>query len=32
MSLLASNGHLHDRLLALVSDIPHGRDYDALRA
>jgi histidinol-phosphatase len=30
-SVLASNGHLHDALLDLVRDIPHGRDYQALR-
>jgi histidinol-phosphatase len=29
-SVLATNGLLHDELLALVADIPHGRDWRAL--
>lgn len=31
-TVLASNGHLHDALLELVRDMPHGRDYLALKA
>ena len=31
-TVLASNGHLHDALLELVRHIPHGRDYQALKA
>jgi histidinol-phosphatase len=30
-SVLASNGRLHDELLALVAGLPHGRDFRALR-
>jgi len=31
-TVLASNGHLHDALLDMVKHIPHGRDYQALKA
>jgi len=31
-TVLASNGHLHDALLELIRHIPHGRDYQALKA
>ncbi len=30
-TVLASNGRLHDALLALVAGLPHGRDFGALR-
>jgi histidinol-phosphatase len=29
-SLLATNGHLHDQILDLIRDIPHGRDHQTL--